>query len=434
MHHIRRIRCNTCGSSPLSEASKCAVCGGFKWNYQCERHGLPATEGLGCERCGYSFAGKLFFDPASLAVEILIAWDEALDAVQRRPLAQWADDGLQDTLLAKRLRSFTSATTADPEIILSASLVTLNPSAQLHWRGSILSPTDLSTSGLPMAFEKHELARKILCSQLPEWTHDVPACRWLSKIQTQCRLRAKAMGIAELLTVAPLQWWWLLAVPSALQATLTQIRGQYFGGRDERLGELFTKKELTELEIVEFASASKDRFITADDFWLELGETVMAKMTELEGSARHRPCSREELEIAEREFQQHLDMLREWRERLRRHQLNLLDPIGLAEAVERARMALRESRVAHNKARSSIQHLRQLIARGHVRYAVRNAASVRLKISEFSDLDLEFVRQAEHKLIHTRRKLISFGIVLTICIILMAIIIKLFARTNPSTP
>lgn len=434
MHHIRRIACNACGNAPFSEVPECVVCGSSKWNYQCDRHGLPAVEGLGCDRCGYSFAGKIFFDPVSLAAKLLTAWDESLHAFQTRPLVQWAEDGLQDSLLSKRLLSFDFAATADPEIVFSASLAALNPCAQLHWRGSKLLPTDLAASGLPAEFEKHELARKIIGSQLPEWTHDIPACRWLSEIQVQCRLRAKAMGITELRTATPLQWWWLLAVPTALQATVTKIKGQFFGVRDERLGELFTKKELTDLEIIEFANASKDKFITADDFWLELGVTVIAKLTELENYARHRPRSREELEIAEREFHQHLDMLRDWRERLRHHQVNLPDPIGLPEVTERTRMALRQSFAAHDKAQASVQHLRQLIERGHIRRAAIEATAANLKVSEFSDLDLGFVAEAEHKLRHTRRRLIAIGIVLTAGILLVVIIIKLFARPNHSSP
>src|ERR1041385_3295081 len=82
MRQLRRVKCSVCGYEPNPNESACRVCHGkANWLWQCERHGLPAVEGLGCARCAYSFDGRTFFEPSALAAELAKQWDKALESL-----------------------------------------------------------------------------------------------------------------------------------------------------------------------------------------------------------------------------------------------------------------------------------------------------------------------------------------------------------------
>src|SRR5947209_5397926 len=121
-----------------------------------------------------------------------------------------------------------------------------------------------------------------------------------------------------------------------------------------------------------------------------------------EARAQQRPCTREDLEQLERDFEA-------WLTKRREADVSLEDVRDIVEATDAVRLTLRRSLREHDKAQAELLRIRQLIQRGHVREAVIICNDLRSAVAGFSDVNLDFVAeaQARHELRH--RLLLIFG-------------------------
>jgi hypothetical protein len=89
---------------------------------------------------------------------------------------------------------------------------------------------------------------------------------------------------------------------------------------------------------------------------------------------------------------------------------------------------LHQALQAHDRAQMEIRRLRNLINRGHNKRAVALAATVRPLIAEFSDLNLDFVQQAEFQYHKQRRRILILGGIWAGSFILTFLIVKFFKK------
>ncbi len=376
----------------------------------------------------------MYYREADLAVALTGDWDKAREAVGVKAVARWAETGLGNDGLAKRLDFLARQSEMQPDAALTATLTHLDPQAPLHWRGRVLSQMDFVAKGEPIAFADAKLASSILGSAFWEWITDHSAAPWLGAIVKCCQERAAILGWSEIGAATPLQWWWLLAQPAALQNAAAKIRAAYVSSKDVRITSLFSKKELTVAEALLLGTAPLEQLLTVESAWEELVSLIMPTLSDLESRARQRPAMRKNLEAVEQELADILGLLRKQREELRPRQAHLPEPLGLLETTESVRLALHQAFTAHDLAIAAIREVRELVARGHVRRAVAEAVEVRQKTAVFSDLSLDFVAEAEVQYRQRRQRLVAVGVILAVGMIVTLIIIKFFIHLPPSSP
>lgn len=168
-----------------------------------------------------------------------------------------------------------------------------------------------------------------------------------------------------------------------------------------------------------------------ESVWTSLSQSFLAKLPDFERRIQQRPCKRSDLETVGEEFNRGFTLLRRRREEMRSRNAFLPDPPNMGGAVHRVRAALRMAYGEHKKAAAVVRQIQELVERGHIRRAAE-AAKRRGVIVEFSDLNLDFVAEAEVQYRRQVRRLIIMGFTLAAGMVLVAIIIKL--RTTPSPP
>ena len=120
MTHLRRVKCQNCGNSPHGDEPVCTVCHSPVWIWHCDRHGLPALEGLGCQQCGILFAGRAYYWESDLAAALTCEWVYARQVVVAKSLALWAKTGLCNDRLAKRLGFLAQQAETQPDAAVTA--------------------------------------------------------------------------------------------------------------------------------------------------------------------------------------------------------------------------------------------------------------------------------------------------------------------------
>ena len=158
---------------------------------------------------------------------------------------------------------------------------------------------------------------------------------------------------------------------------------------------------------------------------------LIPALRDFEKRARDRPCTRRGLESLEGEFE---EVLR----RARMQDIGVLSgdgaPGGTLETLQAAdavRVALRRGVVAHDRARSEILRIRQLIARGYMREAVIESVKIRNLVADFSDLSLDFVAEAQAKNQRRHQTLIMIAVLLAAGILVGVTVVELLRRGTP---
>ncbi len=136
---------------------------------------------------------------------------------------------------------------------------------------------------------------------------------------------------------------------------------------------------------------------------------------------------RQDLERLEREFESRLAELREGDIELLDAQL-ATDCAEMLRATDAVRLALRQAFVSHDKARSEVSRIEQLVARGQVREAVIESSKIRGMLTDFCDISLEFVAAAQARYERRQRVVIGFGVIATAALLVSATIIELIRR------
>ena len=163
---------------------------------------------------------------------------------------------------------------------------------------------------------------------------------------------------------------------------------------------------------------------TGNCMWVFLCNDFMAQMAELNRRIQQRPCTRGDLKNIGVEFDNCLALLQKKREKLRSRNSFLSDPPNFGSVVHCFRATLRKVCIEHEKAVAHIVRLRNLTNRGHIKMAVSQAPLVRTTIKDFSDLNLDFVEQAEVQYRIQRRRLLTLGGVGAAVFFLVYLIVK----------
>ena len=164
-------KCLTCGFEESSaEIEQCPVCFGVTWKLQCTRHNIAAGP-EGCKACAYVFLGEYYHTPATLAEALSGAWDAGIVHFTDQPLHEWIRETFEDKALSATLRRCYRSSKLNPEQKLAVSLMLLDSTRALVWRGDRVTPDWLL---------KHSNQVELLFEgEFPDWLNQLGKEEWL---------------------------------------------------------------------------------------------------------------------------------------------------------------------------------------------------------------------------------------------------------------
>lgn len=156
----------------------------------------------------------------------------------------------------------------------------------------------------------------------------------------------------------------------------------------------------------------------------------VTSLHDLEKRVQERPCTRDGLKSLERELEEQLKTHREGDPERLPTTISGPNISELLVATDAVRIALHQGFLAHDLAQFEIEQVQELVARGHIRAAVMATNTIRHKLEDFSDLNLDFVAKAETQHDLRQERLIILGVILTAGILLATIIVELLRRAK----
>jgi hypothetical protein len=164
---------------------------------------------------------------------------------------------------------------------------------------------------------------------------------------------------------------------------------------------------------------------------MEQRALLIPALRDFEKRAQERPCTRRGLESLEGEFEEALRMARIQGVAGGAGAAAPGDTLETLKAVDAVRVALRRGVVAHDRVRSEILRVQDLVARGHMREAVIESVKIRNLVADFSDLSLDFVAEAQAKNQRRHQRLITLAVLFAAGVLVVAIVVEMLRRVTP---
>jgi formylglycine-generating enzyme len=378
--------CGTCGlPGDEHNPGPCSVCWGEHWQYRCSRHKCEADSG-GCTQCAYTFLGQHFHTPAALAVALADAWDTAVSHVASRPLHEWIRDTFDDRALDTQLKKCFRSSKLNPDHKLAISLLLLDSSRPLVWRG------DRVTADWLLANPTH--AELIVSGELPIWLQQLRREEWLVSLHAHwLEFWSRAGTNADLFDrTAALQL--LLGPNGTLRAAVSKRLEEYSESTVDIIQRLFEKTTIDEIDSAMLASCSLKCLRSRVEVQSRLVKHYSDSISALIADGIPKQTTLNGLEQCRLRFDAGCECHRTELSRLAGPNAEFLVESSIAELEAKAAAALGDRFASHERQRLLRDRLLQLATSGDICEAEALAGKWK---TEFTDLELGIFYQLRRR-------------------------------------
>lgn len=414
-------KCGICGIEPDGpNAGPCTVCSGEHWQYRCSRHKCHANSD-GCIQCAYFFVGQHFHTPAALAVALAGAWDTAVLHVVSRPLHEWIRDTFEDRALASALKKVFSSGNLSPNQKLAISLILLDSTRALIWRG------DRVTTDWLIAHPKD--LELLLVGDLTVWLHQLRREEWLVSFHARWQEFWKRAGKSSELFDRILVSHLLLGPSETIRTTLSKRLEEFSESTDAVIQHLFETTTLDEIDATMLSSCSLKCLRSRTEVRLRLVSNYRDSIAALITDVIPKLTTLAALEQCRLRFTACRERHRSELARLAAPNGELVLESAITELESKASAALGDRFASHERQRLLREQLLKLATTGGIRKA--NALAGEWK-TEFTDLELGIyyqLRQRWRWLVQANR--LAWG---TLAIVLLVAAVMKWMRMQPGRP